>query len=697
MRRTQSALNNAMPRHTAQHRDRQRPLPQGLGSVADHEVEEHGAQTDDDDCSDWHARHDKHQQPPMEEGPRAEAQTQWLRCVAYALGTDDVSIMSQALRVHEAVWGRAGGVPKVVPDGTTGGRCLGSGLARAPSFSLVTGGPVVQHAFGDTLLHLAQRNVRPRCAALLEEQLPALAQERNAAQELPKDLHRPVALAAAAPAATVAAVAPAAAAPARITFRQTTGEGERGDGGSSVDHKAERKAELHRRASLRHSSGSSMRLPSSRRNVKEDSGAHVTRPFAVTDSGVRFRQWRSETNKRDLQRASEGMLVSRAAPQAAINFTGWPKNSSWFNQFVAARARRQEPAYQGAGGEQLPWNLRNTLWVKNDHVYSHLCWAKVKARLSFENGQGVLRLTFVHPSATASHEAPFMTGYISGHETLGISTKHTQKHEAHRMQFELREFKHEAHGSGGGSKDGKDGKDSPDHITFQAEETSVARQWISALDATVVHARQHFRQRAQQAHAEAERIALAQNSQRRFLRPSVPPPPAAAYNTPIEVKRKLAQGGSSPLGGFQHEPLHMRMSRAQEQGHDRAARRASNVARKGSASLVSAAMAMGDVNVGTLAEQATEAAKRAKERAAYLSNQGNLMEAMCDAMEDMGDKREQIMLQEQRLEGQCLGSPDGDRLLAESLSPVHGSSSRRPLYGTGTYDDGEPDPLDLRD
>ena len=42
----------------------------------------------------------------MEKGPRAEAQTQWLRCVAYALGTDDVPIMSQALRVHEAVWGR---------------------------------------------------------------------------------------------------------------------------------------------------------------------------------------------------------------------------------------------------------------------------------------------------------------------------------------------------------------------------------------------------------------------------------------------------------------------------------------------------------------------------------------------------------------------------------------------------------------
>ena len=658
--------------------------------MADHEVEEHGAQPDDDDCSDWHARHDKHRRPPMEKGPRAEAQTQWLRCVAYALGTDDVPIMSQALRVHEAVWGRAGGVPKVVPDGTTGGRCLGSGLAKAPSFSLVAGGPVAQHALGDTLLHLAQRNVRPRCAALLEEQLPALLALRNAAQELPKDLHRPVAPAAAAPAAPMAAAAPAAAAPARVTFRQTTGQGERGDGGSSVVHKAEQKAELHRRATLRHNSGSSRQLPSSRRNVKEDSDAHVTRPFAVTDSGVRFRQWRSETNKRDLQRESEGMFVSRAAPQAVVDFTGWPKNSSWFNQFVAARARRQEPAYQGAGMEQLPWNLRNTLWVKNDHIYSHLCWAKVYARLSFENGQGVLRLTYLHPSATASHEAPFMTGYISGHETLGIVTKHTQKHEAHRMQFELREFKHKAHG-----------EDRFDHITLQAEKTSVARQWISALDATVAHARQHLRQRAQQAHAEAERTALAQNSQRRFLRPSVPPPPpAVAYNTPIEVKRKLAQGGSSPLGGFQHEPLHMRMSRAQEQGHDRAARRASNVARQGSASLVSAAMAMSDVSVGHLAEQATDTAKRAKERAAYLSN--HKMEAMCDAMEIMGDKREQIMLQEQRLEGRCLGSPDGGMLLAEESlthSPVYGSSSRRPrpLYGTGKYDDSEPDPLDLRD
>jgi len=34
------------------------PTPPAPHEAADHEVEEHGTQPGDDDCSDWHARHD---------------------------------------------------------------------------------------------------------------------------------------------------------------------------------------------------------------------------------------------------------------------------------------------------------------------------------------------------------------------------------------------------------------------------------------------------------------------------------------------------------------------------------------------------------------------------------------------------------------------------------------------------------------
>ena len=96
------------------------------------------------------------------------------------------------------------------------------------------------------------------------------------------------------------------------------------------------------------------------------------------------------------------------------------------------------------------WSIVMTLshWALHvryvKQVFGHWCWARVQAALTFEKSQGVLRLTYAGPrrregsGASAGRDA-FFVGCLTGSESIGIASKHTQRADEHRRQFEIRE------------------------------------------------------------------------------------------------------------------------------------------------------------------------------------------------------------------------------------------------------------------
>lgn len=491
---------------------------------------------------------------PPSVGDRDANRRNWMRAVAFSLGCDSEQLLRNAMGVRREVWmssAAAATSTRVAPplpcvgwSQAAGGLVLGAGVAEFP---LLPSGPLPLAADGDTLLHLACRHGKPDCVELLLVLGACNRRHPNDKGEYARELARPFPRCAEQFAKTSVG--------RRISFAAGGGASHRGFAVARPGAVAAAGAVGGTMAAAAAATAAAVAMPPGTEVFDrfDNQLLYVNVPLHYRDTAERRSQDRQEQQRwaRESEADSRQCHVYTEAARSV-----WPRSDRWFDAFEAAGARRP---LLPRGASNLPWRLHTHVWVKDTAIVGDglPCWARMEARLSFEDGCGVLGLAraaahtldgepYTGRRAGLAAERIVLLG--NGEENMSEPAKGTRRHST---QFRLTCSK-------GGQV-----------VEMRFDNKVQWREWKDAITATLAHASRFYKARVQQrieaeaaARARTERAGVFDWKGRGRVRASrrvaddddfdfdfqVEKVALAVHETPPETRRKLRQTSmGSPL------------------------------------------------------------------------------------------------------------------------------------------------------
>lgn len=418
----------------------------------------------------------------------AKARSDWIRCVAFALGCDDAELLGSVLLLRHQVWGtrssasnKVAMLPRVMLEPR--GLILGEGMT---AFLLLASGPLPKAVAGDTLLHLASRHGKVQCVKALLAcgacSLRALNEHGARAQQVATT--------------ECSAAFDEAVAARRISFSENkerdtqeitaaerrpardmppgTEAFDRLDNSltyKNVPLELQDAAELRRQARegarQPHGELQATRTTSLLSRISLDSVVDSVAELSL-DSILTL------LNPTGHEEGAASVVTASAAPQL------WPRNSKWYSHFTAATQRR--PLLPRGASGAMPWNLHSEVWVKDTTLLgdSVPCWARMEAQLTFEGGIGVLRLSHTllgkpYPGRDPGLPTREIRLRGTGHERISVPVKGTSRHDKQfRLQYDM---------------------EGNDNIELRFEHKAQAREWLDAVVSAIAHAHKYRTER----------------------------------------------------------------------------------------------------------------------------------------------------------------------------------------------------------